>query len=63
MAKEQISQRTIQYEAYRNGSEYLGTTTVDLPEITLLAEDVTGGVLTVLSILRLWPNSMPCLLP
>ncbi|KJD45982.1 phage major tail tube protein [Paenibacillus terrae] len=43
MSKDQISQRTIQYEAYRNGSQYLGTTTVDMPEIALLAEDVTGG--------------------
>ncbi|MEB4780831.1 phage major tail tube protein [Paenibacillus jamilae] len=43
MSQEKINLRTIKYEAIRNGSQYLGTTTVDLPDIAMLADDVTGA--------------------
>ncbi len=43
MSQEKINLRTIQYEAMRNGTQYIGTTTVDLPDVAMMSDDVSGG--------------------
>lgn len=37
------TERVIDYSVFKNGVEYLGTATVDLPEITYLVETIKGG--------------------
>lgn len=38
-----ISEKTVDYSVYRNGTTYLGTASVDLPSIEFLSETIKGA--------------------
>ena len=38
-----IAQQTINYEVYVDGARYLGTATVDLPEVTYMTNEIAGA--------------------